>query len=229
MQLPKRRFPAPPRESILRPALWLLVFLFSASVISFFGCARRIHNLRQFFGSTSSEPPSEQAMATEIATPSATPTPTTPSSQSHAHKKSCKDVHVAVEKASEASESATEASEKAQQASKEARQAADAASRAEQEGGSASSKSIMSLEASPLPFSGGTPAAAVTIAAIPGSTPAARPTLGLEGAPTASPSPPDATTAAEPALTEAEKLIGEVNNIEKRIDRKNINADETRH
>jgi hypothetical protein len=167
-------------------------------------------------------------MSTETATPSAAPTPVASSSQSHAHKKSGKDVHVAVEKASEASESAAEASEKAQQASKEARQAADAASKAEQEGGAASSRSVVSLEASPLPFSGSTPAAAVTIAAIPGSTPAARPTLSLEGAPAASASPPDAATAAEPSLTDPEKLIGDVDKIEKRIDRKNLNADETR-
>jgi len=140
--------------------LRLLVFLFSTPVILFLGCAGGSPNLRQFFGSTTAEPPSEQAANTETATPSATSTPAQLSSQSHAHKKSGKDVHLAVEKASEASESAAEASAKAQQASKQARQAADAASRAET-ADTSSGKSVVSLEANPAPSSGSTPAAAI--------------------------------------------------------------------
>ena len=136
-------------------------------------------------------------------------------------------MHIAAEKASEASESAAEASAKAQQASKEARQAADAASKAETEGGGTSSRSVVSLEASsPVPRSGSTPAAAITMAAVPVTTPAARPTLSLESRATASASPPDAATAAEPSPTDAAKLIAEVDKIEKRIDRKNLSADE---
>jgi hypothetical protein len=181
------------------------------------GCAGGSSSLRQFFGSTSAEAPSEQATTAEAATPSSTPTPAASSSQSHAHKKSAKDAPIAGEKASE---SATEASAKAQLASKEVRPA-------ETEGSSASSKSVVSLEANPpLPLSGSTPAAAVTIAAVPGSTPAARPTLTLESRATATVSPPDVAPAAEPSPTDAAKLIDDVDKIEKRIDRKNLSADE---
>ena len=220
MHPPNRRSPALPRANTLRPALWLLVFLFSAPMILSMGCTGGSSNFRQFFGSTATEPSAEQAMATETTTPSATPTPA-----SHARKKSG-NAHIAAEKASEASASAAEASAKAQQASKQARQAADAASKAETEGNVGSSKTIVSLEASPMPASGSTPAAAVTIAAIPGSTPAARPTLSLEGRPIASASPPNVAAAAEPSPMDAAKLIADVEKVERRIDRINLSADE---
>ena len=64
------------------------------------------------------------------------------------------------------------------------------------------------------------------MAAVPGTTPAARPTLSLESRATASVGPPDVATAAEPSPTDAAKLIAEVDKIEKRIDRKNLSADE---
>jgi len=227
MHPPIRRFPAPRRGNILRPALWLLVFLFSAPVMLFLGCAGGSSSLRQLFGATPAESPSEQSTSTETATPSSTPTPVPSSSQSHPHKKSGKDAHLAVEKASEASESAAEASAKAMQASKQAKQAADAATKAEAEGGAPSSKSVVSLEASPPPSSGSTPAAAITIAAVSASTPAARPSLSLEGGATAAASLPPAAIATEPSPTDAAKLIADVVKIEKRIDRKNLSADET--
>lgn len=222
MHPPNRRFPALPRANTLRPALWSLVFLFSVPLMLFLGCAGGSPNFRQFFGSTSAEPSSEQAASTETATPSTTPTPV---SQSRTHKKSGKDVHIAVEKASEASESAAEASAKAQLASRQARQAANAASKAEA-ASDASSKSVVSLEASPVAVTGSTPGAAITMAAVPGSTPAARPTLSLESSATAS--VPPVAIAAEPALVDAAKLIADVDRIEKRIDRKNLSADEAK-
>lgn len=220
MHPPNRRSPALPRDNALRPALWSLVFLIP--LVLFLGCAGGSPNFRQFFGSTSAEPPSEQATYTETATPSATPTP---ASQSRTHKKSGKDVHIAVEKASEASESAAEASAKAQLASKQARQAADAASKAETEG-DPSSKSVVSLEASPAAVSTSTPGSAITISAVPGSTPAARPTLSLESSATASAIAPPAAAAAEPSPMDAAKLIADVDKIEKRVDRKNLSDDQ---
>jgi len=227
MHPPRRRSPAPPKGNTLPAALWLLVVLFSAPSMLLLGCAGGSSSLRQFFGSTSAQAPSEQAASAETATPSVTATPAPSSAQSHANKKLDKNAHLAVEKASEASESAAEASAKAQLASKEARQAADAASKAETGGSGASSKSVVSLEANPpVPSSGSTPAAAVTLAAVPGSTPAARPTLSLESRATAAVSAPDVATAAEPTPTDAAKLIDDVDKIEKRIDRKNLSADE---
>ena len=227
MHPPRRRCPAPPKGNTLRPALWLLVVLFSASPMLLLGCAGGSSSLRQFFGSTSGQAPSEQAASTEAATPSVTATPTPSSAQSRANKKPDKNAHLAVEKASEASESAAEASAKAQLASKEARQAADAASKAEMGGSGAASKSVVSLEANPPgPPSGSAPAAAVTLAAVPGSTSAARATPSLESRPTAGVSAPDLAIAAEPTPTDAAKLIDDVDKIEKRIDRKNLSADE---
>jgi hypothetical protein len=226
MHPPRRRSPAPPKGNTLGPALWLLVLLSAPSML-LLGCAGGSSSLRQFFGSTSAQAPSEKAASAETATPSVTATPAPSSAQSRANKKPDKNAHLAVEKASEASESAAEASAKAQLASKEARQAADAASKAETEGSGASSKSVVSLEANPpVPSSGHTPAAAVTLAAVPGSTSAARATPSLESSATAAVSAPDLAIAAEPTPTDAAKLIADVDKIEKRIDRKNLSADE---
>ena len=226
MHPPRRRSPAPPKGNTLPAALWLLV-LFSAPSMLLLGCAGGSSSLRQFFGSTSAQAPSEQAASAETVTPSVTATPAPSSAQSRANKKPDKNAHLAVEKASEASESAAEASAKAQLASKEARQAADAASKAETGGSGASSKSVVSLEANPpVPSSGRTPAAAVTLAAVPGSTSAARATPSLESRATAAVSAPDLAIAAEPTPTDAAKLIADVDKIEKRIDRKNLSADE---
>jgi hypothetical protein len=211
-----------PKVNTLRPALWMLFFVVFAPQMLFLGCAGGSPNFRQFFGSTSAEPAREQAMSTETAAASATPTP---ASQSRTHKKFGKDVHVAAKKASQASESAAEASAKAQQASKQSQPAADAASKAETEG-DASSKSVVSLEASPVAISASTPSAAITIGAVPGSTPAARPTLSLESSATASASAPPAAIAAEPSAMDAAKLIAEVDKIENLIDRNNLSADE---
>ncbi len=84
----------------------------------------------------------------------------------------------------------------------------------------------MSLEPNPVAVSSSTPAAAITTSAVPGSTPAARPTLSLESSATASASAPPVATVAEPSPTDASKLIADVEKIEKRIDRINLSADE---
>src|SRR6266436_3241841 len=101
MHPPRRRSPAPPKGNTLRPALWLLVILFSVPSVLLLGCAGGSSSLGKFFGSTSAEAPSEQATTAEAATASVTPTPAASSSQSRAHKKSTKDAHIAGEKASE--------------------------------------------------------------------------------------------------------------------------------
>lgn len=178
--------------------------------------------MAHFFGSASEPAPAEipTAAPTEAAAPSQAPTP--PNGQPHARKKSPNEVHIAVEKASQASESAAQASEKALQASKQARQAANAASEAEGQGaGARSGKSVVSLEENPVP-SAATPDLA-------GATPAprAKGTPGLESASVATASLPTAGSSGEPDPANAAKLINDVDKIEKRIDRNNLSADET--
>jgi hypothetical protein len=136
-------------------------------------------------------------------------------------------VHVAVEKASQASESAAEASAKAAQASKQAKQAAEAASHAEG-GGAPSGKTIVSLEPSPAPASTSTPGADVATGEAGVATPSAVPknTPSLESVTVASAKVPGvAASGANPA--KAAKLIDDLDKLEKRVDRNNLSADDS--
>lgn len=227
MHPPNRLFPAP-RRAALKLASWLRLLLFSAPLMLFLGCAGETSSVRQFFGMSSEEPSPQTAISTETATPAANPTPVASESQQRAHKKSGRDVHVAVEKASQASESAAEASAKAAQASKQAKQAAEAASRAEGPGAT-SDKSIVSLEPSPVPAFATTPGSEVTPGEASAATPAAGPksTPGLGSVTVATASLPAVATSGEPNPTNAAKWINDLDKLEKRVDRNNLSADES--
>jgi hypothetical protein len=211
MPPPNHRCPALPKAPD-RPALWLLFILFSASPILFLGCA----------GANSTEPTAAVASA---------PSPTETPAQSRTNKKSASDVHLAVEKASQASQTAAEASQKALQASKQARQAATAASQAEGENsgaGAASGKSVVTLETSG-PASRATPAGSLAGIEVPRPTPAARPksTASLESVGIATPGHPVVASSGEPNPVNSAKLVDDVDKTEKRIDRNNLSADES--
>jgi hypothetical protein len=223
----KRLFPAPPRGAS-KSASRLRHLLFAAPLMLFFGCAGQGDSVRQFLGLPPSEPTPEASVA-ETAAPVATPAPRESESQSHAHKKSGgRDVHVAVEKASQASESAAEASAKAAQASKQAKQAAEAASHAEG-GGAPSGKTIVSLEPSPAPASTSTPRADVATGEAGVATPSAVPknTPSLESVTVASAKVPAVAASGEPNPANAAKLIDDLDKLEKRVDRNNLSADDS--
>ena len=223
----KRLFPAPPRGAS-KSALRLRHLLFAAPLMLFLGCAGQGDSVRQFFGLSPQEPASEASVGAEAATPVATPASQVSESQSHAHKKPGRDVHVAVEKASEASESAAEASAKAAQASKQARQAAEAAAHSEG-GGAPSSKTIVSLEPSPMPASASTPGAYVATSDASAATPSAAPknTPSLESVTVASAGRPAVAASGEQNPANAAKLIDDLDKLEKRVDRNNLSADDS--
>jgi hypothetical protein len=209
-----------------RPALWLLLFLFSAPSILFLGCAGATSGVGQFFGSSSTATQPENPVPAPTAAVASAPASTATSGQSTTNRKSASEVHIAVEKASQASETAAEASQKALQASKQARQAAYAASRAE--GNPGSGKSIVTLEA-PGPASRSTPGDALASDGVPAPTPAARPksTADLATVSTATASLPLVASSGESNPVDAEKLIDDLDKTEKRIDRNNLSADES--
>ena len=224
----KRLFPAPPRGAS-KNASRLRHLLFAAPLLLFLGCAGQGDSVRQFFGISPQEPASEASVGGEAATPVATPAPQVSESQSHAHKKSGgRDVHVAVEKASQASESAAEAAAKAAQASKQAHQAAEAASHAEG-GGGPSGKSIVSLEPSPAPASASTPGADAATGEASVATPSAGPknTPSLETVTVATAKVPAVAASGEPNPANAAKLIDDLDKLEKRVDRNNLSADDS--
>ena len=221
----KRLFPAPPRGAS-KSASRLRHLLFAAPLMLFLGCAGQGDSVRQFFGISPQEPAPETSTAAEAATPVATPASQVSESQSHAHKKPGRDVHVAVERASGASESAAEASAKAAQASKQAHQAAEAASHAEG-GGGPSGKSIVSLEPSPAPASASTPGADAATGEASVATPSAGPknTPSLETV--AAAKVPAVAASGEPNPANAAKLIDDLDKLERRVDRNNLSADDS--
>ena len=225
MPPPNHRFPAL-RKAPARPSLWLLLFLSSASPILFHGCAGGNSGVGQFFGSSSTATAPENRVPAPTAAVASAPASTATAGQSGTNRKSASEVHIAVEKASQASETAAEASQKALQASKQARQAAYAASRAE--GNPGSGKSIVTLE-TPSPASRSTPGDALAADRVPAPTPAARPksTADLASASTATASLPVVASAGESNPVDADKLIDDLDKTEKRIDRNNLSADES--
>lgn len=225
MPPPNHRFPAPLRAAD-RPALWLLLFLLSASPILFLGCADVTSSVGQFFGSSSEATPAENPAPEATAAAASAPSPTATAAQSGTNKKSASQVHIAVEKASQASETAAEASQKALQASKQARQAANAASQAEAKAGSG--KSVVTLE-TPGPSSRNTPGGSLAANGVPAPTSAAQPkrTADLESASAATASLPAVASSDDPNPPNAAKLIDDVDKTEKRIDRNNLSADES--
>jgi trimeric autotransporter adhesin len=225
MPPPNHQFPALPKAPA-RPSLWLLLFLFSTAPILFLGCAGATSGAGQFFGSSSTATESENPVLAPTAAAASAPASTATAGQSSTNKKSASEVHIAVEKASQASETAAEASQKELQASKQARQAAYAASRAE--GSAGSGKSIVTLE-TPGPASRSTPGDALAADGVPTPTPAARPksTADLKSVSSATASLPVVASAGESNPVDAEKLIDDLDKTEKRIDRSNLSADES--
>ena len=219
MQPLNPRFPAL-RKRRNRLALGLLFFLFSSTPLLFLGCAGTNSSAEQ------SSAPGENPAAAPVEAAASAPSPSATAKQSHINKKSASQVHIAVEKASQASETAAEASQKALQASKQARQAANAASQAE--GSAGSSKNVVTLETPGL-SSRSTPGASLEANGGPAPTPAARPqrTADLEGAGRATASLPAVASSDDPKPPNAAKLIDDVDKTEKRIDRSNLSADES--
>ena len=225
MPPPNHQFRALPKAPF-RAASWLLLILFSTPPILFSGCAGSTSGVGQFFSSSSNATPSESPAPAPSAAAASAPTSSATTGPPGTNRKSSSEAHIAAEKASQASETAAEASQKALQASKQARQAAYAASRAE--GSAGSGKSIVTLETSG-PASRSTPGDALAADGVPAPTPAARPksTAYPKTVSSATASLPVVASSGESSPVNAEKLIDDLDKTEKRIDRNNLNADES--
>jgi hypothetical protein len=206
-----------------------LASVLSLSLIFFAGCASGTSGttrLGDLFGAASPTPsPSAAPAATATPTPNATPV--AEETTGHAGRKTAKQARAASENAAIASKEAANASAAAALASK---QAASVANRIE---GTGPTNADVSLESNPATTAAGAPAGG------PGNraTPASNPSLAMSD-PSRSPAPRTSPTLNTPGLespgppgesnpSKAAKLIQDVDSMERRIDRKNLSADDS--
>jgi hypothetical protein len=217
MRLPNQRSLARLKR-IDWPVIWLaLIFLA--------GCAggnsgmTRVSDL--FSGA--SPAPSPTAAPPPIAPPAPAASPVASEPEGHPGKKTVKQARAASENAAVAAKEAASASAAAALASKQA------ASVANQIQGSGPSNTDVSLESNPAPAAASTPLGAAGNRATPASSPSltASDASDAKMTPTLSPALESSGLSEESNPARAAKLIESVDRIEKRVDRKNLTADDS--
>jgi len=239
MHLPNQWFPAL-HKRINRLEFRRLACALSLSLIvfafAFTGCAggtSGTSGIANFFGGASPTP-TETASQTPTPAPVATATPVAAETNGHPGKRTARQARAASENAAAASKAAATAAAAAAQASKQAATASkQAASVANSIDGKGPTNADVSLENSSGP-AGGIPAAAVSLGGTPAASPSA-PDSGNANAATVARTTPTLTSSAlesseppgEPNPARAAKLIQDVDKIETRVDRKNLDADDS--
>jgi hypothetical protein len=226
MRLPNQRSLARPKQ-INRKFIRQLSGVLSLALIFLAGCAGGTSDTTFANLFRGASPTPSQTAAAPVSTRSPTPsaTPAAAETPERNGKKNAKQARAASENAAIASKEAANASAAAALASK---QAASVANRIE---GTGPSNADVSLESNP-PNAAGTPAGFVGSRATPASSPSS-PTAdgGRLSDPRAVPSlsSPGLESAApgESNPAKAAKLIHDVDRMEKRIDRKNLSADDS--
>jgi len=178
--------------------------------------------LSNFFNRLSgAETPTPTSTATPTLTPTPTPvaTPEAAETTGRPNRKAARQARVASENAAAASKAAANASAQAVIASKQA------ASVANQVEGTGPANADVSLEASPgatAPIAPSTPAAATPSAAtsVANVAPVGTPSLS-------SPAPEESSSSGDADPAKAAKLIKDIDKLEKRVDRKNLSADDS--
>src|SRR5277367_3747206 len=238
MHLPNQWFPALHkrinrlefRQLACALSLSLIVFAFAFS-----GCAGETSGtsgIANFFGGASPTP-TETASPTSTPAPVATATPVAAETNGHPGKRTARQARAASENAAAASKAAATAAAAAAQASKQAATASkQAASVANSIDGTGPTNADVSLENGAAPV-GATPAAAVSLAT-PLASPSA-PASGNANAATVARTTPTLSSSAlesseppgEANPARAASLIQAVDKIETRVDRKNLDADDS--
>ena len=224
MRLPNQRSLAQP-ERIDRPVIWRLLGGFLLSLIFLAGCAGGTSGTSGNFFNRAAPAPSPTAAPLQPATPTSSASPQAEETTGPSSRKTAKQARAASENAANASKEAAQASAAAARASK---QAASVANRIE---GTGPTSADVSLENGSVTTAPPNPAGAIRNA----TTPAASPSLitsahdpSARTTPTASsPALEPMGTAGQPDLAKAAKLIRNVDEIDKRVDRKNLSADDS--
>jgi hypothetical protein len=226
MRLPNQRYLA--RLKRIDRLFRHLAGVFLLTLIFLAGCAGGTPGTTRFSNlfRAASPTPSPSVAQIPAATPAPTAAPEAEEAPEHTDKKVAKQARAASENAAVASKEAANASAAAALASKQA------ASVANRIGGSGPSNADVSLESNSAVTAEGTPVSATSNHATPASSPAlmadARGTTISHSTPVLS-SPaldaPGATGESNPA--KAAKLIQNVDAMDKRIDRRNLTADDS--
>jgi hypothetical protein len=227
MRLPNQRYLARLKR-IDRLIIQRLAGIFLLTLIFLAGCAGGTPGTTRFsdlFRGASSTPGPSAAQIT-AATPTPTPAAGAEEAPEHTGKKVAKQARAASENAAVASKEAANASTAAALASKQA------ASVANRIGGSGPSNADVSLESNPATTTEGAPISATSNRATPASSPSL--TADASGASVTRSTPalrspaldaPGTTGESNPA--KAAKLIQNVDAMDKRVDRKNLTADDS--
>ena len=237
MHLPNQWFPAlhkrinPLDFRRLAAALSLSMIFFA---FAFTGCAggtSGTSGIGNFFSGASATP---STTVTPTPTPVATATPVAAETTGHPSKRTARQARAASENAAAASKAAATAAVAAAQASKQAATASkQAASVANSIDGKGPTNADVSLENS-SGTARGIPAAAVSLGGTPAPSPSA-PASGNANDATVARTTPTLSSSAlesseppgEPNPARAAKLIQDVDKIETRVDRKNLDADDS--
>ena len=220
MRLPNQQFPARPERND-RPVIWQFLGGFLLALIFLAGCAGGTSGTSRFFGGESPTP-SETA---PIATPSPIGSPAAAETPVLGGKKAAKQARAASENAATASKEAASASAAAALASK---QAASVANRIE---GSGPTNADVSLENSSSTAVSANPPGAVRNGPAPTPSPALMTSAQNPSSritpPSSSPALEAMGTSGDSDLAKAAKLIRNVDAMDKKVDRKNLTADDS--
>lgn len=225
MRLRNQRSLARP-ERIDRPVIWRLLGVLSLSLIFLAGCAGGTSGTSRFSNFFGGAAPGPTVAEIPTATPAPEATPAAGGTPDRNGKKNAKQARAASENAATASKEAAGASAAAALASK---QAASVANRIE---GTGPTNADVSLEnSSPTTVSGGS-VGAVRSAATPTTsaslmTSAREPSAARTASASSSPALAAMGTSGESELAKAAKLIRNVDAMDKKVDRKNLSADDS--
>ena len=220
MRLPNQRFPAL-RKRINQLELWQIAGALSLSLIFLAGCAGGMPGTRGIANLFGGAAPASTPAAGPTPAPTVAGTPAAAETTGHPGKRTARQARAASENAA-----AAQASKKAAPASK---QAAGVGNSVE---GSGTTTANVSLENSPGP-TGGNPAAAGSLNGQPSARPSTS-TSGASGVSVARTGPTSGSSALESSAASGEadparaaKLIRGIDKIERRVDRKNLSADDS--
>ena len=227
MRLPNQRYLARLKR-IDRLIIQRLAGVFLVTLIFLAGCAGGAPGTTRFSDlfRGASPTPSPSIAQMPAATPAPTAAPEAEEAPEHPSKKIAKQARAASENAAVASKEAANASAAAALASK---QAASVANRIQ---GSGPSNADVSLESNQAATAGGIPASATGSRATPASSPsltadAGGPSVTHSTPRLSSPALDTSGAAGESNPAKAAKLIQNVDAMDKRVDRKNLNADDS--
>ena len=228
MRLPNQRSLARPKR-INRPVIWQLLGGVLLSLILLAGCAGGTSGTSRFsdFFKGASPTPSPTAAPIPTVAPSPSGSPQAAETTGQGSKRTARQARAASENAANASREAAEASAAAARASK---QAASVANRIEGTGPTSADVSLENSSGTTVavnPAGGGAIRNAATPTSSPSLISSARDSSARTTPAVSSPALAPMGTSGESDLAKAAKLIRNVDAMDKRVDRKNLSADDS--